>query len=404
MRRDYTANHVVCAALLFALSALGARAAPAPAPDPGARHAITDDGPIREARFVSDGGVHDLFVVTGRSDAPGCNIAQPVFIPAGNGLTGQGGNRNVVYRIPTPVLGAGLIEAIPDSAILANARANTFIKGLYGVYGRPNRSGNDGTIARFGWKAQNKSLLLFSGEAYNVEMGISNLLFPQERDETPACQGGNLAPNDTATFASTDAAGVLSDMEAFAAYMRLLAAPAPAQPSASSEHGRALFTNVGCALCHTPVLMTGAAIANGDEGAPSAALSAQQARLFSDLLLHHMGVGLADGITQGAAGPDEFRTAPLWGVGQRAFFLHDGRTSNLIQAVRFHYSQGSEANLVVWNFFLLGDRKSTRLNSSHDQISYAVFCLKKKKKKATLKYPYHSEPSHDLTSMIDRLS
>ena len=79
-------------------------------------------------------------------------------------------------------------------------------------------------------------------------------------------------------------------------------------------------------------------------------------RKILDLLLHHMGVGLADGITQGAAGPDEFRTAPLWGVGQRVFFLHDGRTSNLIQAIRFHASPGSEANLVVWNYFLLGSQ------------------------------------------------
>src|SRR5205807_70176 len=117
-------------------------------------------------------------------------------------LTGLGGNPNIVYRIPTPVLGAGLIEAIPDAAILANARADAAVKRLFGVSGHPNRSGNDGTITRFGWKAQNKSLLLFSAEAYNVEMGISNLLFPQERDETPACQGlGNMTPNDTATFA-----------------------------------------------------------------------------------------------------------------------------------------------------------------------------------------------------------
>src|SRR5437016_9424181 len=318
---------------------------------------IVSNGPIREARFVSDGGVHDLFVVTNRVDAAGCQIAQPSFAPAGNGLTGQGGNPYSVYRIPTPLLGAGLIEAIPDSAILANARADAFTKRLFGVSGHPNRSGNDGTITRFGWKAQNKSLLLFSAEAYNVEMGISNLIFPHERDETPACQGlGNMTPNDTATFASTTAAEVMSDMEAFVDYMRLLAAPAPAQPTASSEHGRALFTIVGCALCHTPALTTGPAIGNGDEGLASAALSNQQARLFSDLLLHRMGAGLADGITQGAAGPDEFRTAPLWGVGQRVFFLHDGRTSNLIQAIRFHASPGSEANLVVWNYFLLGSQ------------------------------------------------
>ena len=90
---------------------------------------IVPNGPVREARFKksngsADGEVHDLFVITGRSDAPGCNIAQFDFLPAGNPLTGQGGNSNIIFRIPTPVFGAGLIEAIPDSAILANMQAN----------------------------------------------------------------------------------------------------------------------------------------------------------------------------------------------------------------------------------------------------------------------------------------
>ncbi len=322
---------------------------------------IVPNGPIREARFVSGGGVHDLFVVTGRSDVSAmCNIAQPVFTPAGNGLTGHGGNANVIFRIPTPLLGAGLIEAIPDSAILANMHTNTAEKRQAGVSARPNRSGNDGTITRFGWKAQNKSLLLFSGEAYNVEMGVSNLLFTQERDETPACQGlGNLTPNDTATFAATPdpssglSTGVLSDMEAFADFMRMLAPPTPAPPTPSTQHGRALFTSVGCALCHTPALTTGAAVGNGDESNASVALSNHSANLFSDLLLHRMGIRLADGIRQGAGGPDEFRTAPLWGVGQRIFFLHDGRTTNLIHAIGAHASEGSEANQVVENFLQL---------------------------------------------------
>src|SRR5260370_26875 len=156
---------------------------------------ITQNGPVREARFkrsangVSDGEVHDVFVITGRTDAPGCNIAQPDFLPAGNPLTGQGGNPNIIFRIPTPVFGAGLIEAIPDSAILANMQANAAEKSAMGIRGHVNahlsgnvnRSGNDGTITRFGWKAQNKSLLMFASEAYNVEMGITNRLFPQER-------------------------------------------------------------------------------------------------------------------------------------------------------------------------------------------------------------------------------
>ena len=80
--------------------------------------------------------------------------------------------------------------------------------------------------------------------------------------------------------------------------------------------------------------------------------------LYSDLLVHHMGTRLADGITQGGAGPDEFRTAPLWGLGQRVFFLHDGRTSNLVQAIQYHASQGSEANQVVQNFAALSPQRS----------------------------------------------
>jgi CxxC motif-containing protein (DUF1111 family) len=329
---------------------------------------ITKNGPVREARFkhnangTSDGEVHDLFVITGRTDATGCNIAQPSFLPAGNSLTGQGGNSNIIFRIPTPVFGAGLIEAIPDSTILANMRTNTTEKSALGISGHANahlsgnvnRSANDGTVTRFGWKAQNKSLLVFASEAYNVEMGVTNQLFQQERDETPGCIF-NATPEDTLNFTPPAATGssstaVLSDIEAFANFMRMLAPPTPAPPTPTSEKGRATFTKIGCVHCHTPSLTTGPKIASGSSTNPSAALSNQTANLFSDLLVHHMGIGLADGITQGGAGPDEFRTAPLWGVGQRAFFLHDGRTSNLVEAIRAHQSRRSESNRVVEHF------------------------------------------------------
>ena len=160
---------------------------------------ITANGPVREARFVRnpdgtpDGGVHALFTITGRDDAPGCVLGQPAFEQ-------ELANRNVIFRIPTPTYGAGLIEEIPDSAIVANRVANASTKRLFGISGRVNRNGNDGTLTRFGWKAQNKSLLLFSGEAYNVEMGITNELFQTERDETPTCQfttGPNTVTNTT---------------------------------------------------------------------------------------------------------------------------------------------------------------------------------------------------------------
>jgi CxxC motif-containing protein (DUF1111 family) len=325
---------------------------------------IAKNGPVREARFVTsngvtDGGVHDLFTITGRADAGTCNIAQPSFGQEGNPLTGQGGNRNVVFRIPTPTFGAGLIEAIPDSTILANHQANTSTKQRMGVSGHPNaiiggavnRSANDGTLTRFGWKAQNKSLLMFAGEAYNVEMGVSNELFPQERDETANCQGGR-APNDQLNMPNPadppSPTAVLSDLELFATFMRMLAPPLVAAPTAITQHGSAVFSSVGCGLCHTPALQTGPRATGG-----LPIVANQQVPLFSDLLVHHMGSGLADGITQGAAGPDEFRTAPLWGLGQRVFFLHDGRTSDLTQAIRAHASSGSEANQVVQNYFNL---------------------------------------------------
>src|SRR5262249_15364648 len=149
-----------------------------------------------EARFQfnpdgsRDGGVHALFVIAGHPEAPGCDIRQENF-------ERQVLNDNIIFRIPTPVFGAGLIEQIRDSTILANLGNNSFAKRVLGISGRPNRSGNDGTITRFGWKAQNKSLLIFSGEAYNVEMGISNEGFQQERDETPQCQFAPVPNNVT---------------------------------------------------------------------------------------------------------------------------------------------------------------------------------------------------------------
>ena len=324
---------------------------------------IARDGPVREVRFklnpngTPDGGVHAVFVIAGRSDAAGCGIAQPDFSPAGDPRTGQGGNPNIIFRIPTPVFGDGLIEAIPDAAILANMHSCALQNSQWGIRGHPNaiisgtanQSGNDGTLTRFGWKAQNKSLVIFSGEAYNVEMGVTNELFPQERDTTSSCRF-NATPEDANNFSASSNADVLSDVEAFSNFMRLLAPPTPAPDSPSAVRGRTLFATTGCVGCHTPSLMTGPMIASGSSTTPSAALSNRPVNLYSDLLLHSMGEGLADGISQGGAGPDEFRTAPLWGVGQRIFFLHDGRTSNLVEAIEAHRSRGSEANQVIERF------------------------------------------------------
>jgi CxxC motif-containing protein (DUF1111 family) len=324
---------------------------------------ITLNGPVREARFVRntdgtpDGGVHDLFTIAGRADASGCKLAQPDFEK-------ELARRNIIFRIPTPVFGAGLIEQIPDKAILANRDEHLSMKSSMSIRGRPNitlagrtisgqtnNNGNDGTVARFGWKAQNKSLLVFSGEAYNVEMGITNELFQTERDETSACQFASL-PNDVTNTDGKTPLEAISAIEKFAFFARFLAAPTPSSDTPggadSIARGRDLFGSTGCALCHTPTLYTG--------NSTVAALRNQAVNLFSDLLVHDMGPGLADGVSQGQAGPSEFRTAPLWGLGQRLFFLHDGRTSDLLEAIRAHKSgrhwtgDASEANGVVRNF------------------------------------------------------
>jgi CxxC motif-containing protein (DUF1111 family) len=311
---------------------------------------VRADGPVREARFkykadgARDGGVHALYVISGRVDntgsATGCTIVQEDFET-------QVVKKNVSRRIPTPLFGGGLIEQIPDSAILTNQALNAAAKTALGIAGRPNRNGNDGTIGRFGWKAQNKSLLIFSGEAYNVEQGITNELFPTERDETWSCQFHSY-PNDTT---ATDAAGVdvLSDIEKFTFFARFLAPPLNSETtpggSDSVGRGRYFFKTIGCAHCHAPQLHSGYSTV--------LALREQPVKLFSDLLLHRMGPGLADDIVQGDAAGDEFRTAPLWGLGQRLFFLHDGRTKDLVDAILAHQSpassqyRASEANAVI---------------------------------------------------------
>jgi CxxC motif-containing protein (DUF1111 family) len=312
---------------------------------------ITLNGPVREARFkfmtnangsltsTPDGGVHGLFTIAGRQDAPTCSLQQPNFEQ-------QLAQNNVSFRIPTPLFGLGFVESIAEDTIIANQNANAEVKTLLGIHGVPNRSGNDGTITRFGWKAQNKSLLVFSGEAYNVEMGITNEMFPNERGYPPqplpvGCLI-NPTPEDTTNYNVSSYTAVPSDVVAFADGTRFMDQPTPAPSTPSTISGAAAFVRVGCAECHTPSMTTG--------NAYEPALSGVQAKLFSDLLIHHMGTGLADGISQGAAGPDQFRTAPLWGIGQRLFFLHDGRTSDLLQAIQAHKSQGSEANAVIQLF------------------------------------------------------
>lgn len=294
------------------------------------------DGPAFAVRFRNvpgtnqpDGGVRGLFTIAGRADAPGCTLAQPDF----------SNPNNLSLRIPTPLFGAGLIESISDSEILENLAANSLQKQRLGINFKVNTSGNDGTITRFGWKAQNKSLLVFAGEAYNVELGVANELFPSKRSAVPGCVFSG-APEDATHTDAASYTEVSADTVSFGIFMRFLDAPiAENADDPVVTQGRNAFHAAGCNLCHTPALTTGAVSV--------AALSNKQANLYSDLAIHNMGRNLNDGVSQGNANGADWRTAPLWGLGKRIFLLHDGRSTDLVDAIYQHRGPGSEASAVV---------------------------------------------------------
>jgi hypothetical protein len=303
---------------------------------------VVDDGPPFVARFKSDGQVHGLYTIAGRSDARTCAQVQPDFA---NAIARD----DLSVRIPLSLFGLGLVEAVSESALEANLAESRSLE--LGIDGAFNRSVNEGTINRFGWKAQTKSILAFAGEAYNVEIGVTNELFPEERSGSSGCLFNGTPEDHTDPSREGSVSDTNSDVQNFALAIRLSAPPRPSLPpgvdETSVERGRARFEATGCARCHTPTLTT--ATSNLDP-----ALGKVAFHPFSDFAIHRMGRLLADGIAQGSAGADQFRTTPLWGVGQRLFFLHDGRTSDLVEAIRAHSSPGSEAAAVIANFERLG--------------------------------------------------
>src|SRR5437773_2483799 len=229
----------------------------------------------------------------------------------------------VSLRNSPPLFGAGLMEAIPEATIVANASLNG---------GRPNRVFNPDTgtteLGRFGWKAQVASLHQFAGDAYLNEMGITNPSFPHEN-----LPQGEPIPSGCDTVADPEDDG--SGVTAFTHFMRFLA-PAPRRPvTVQVQQGEHVFSEIGigCASCHVPTMTTG----------PNsvAALSNKPVNLFSDLLLHDIGTG--DGIEQGEATGSEFRTAPLWGLSRRDRFMHDGGSNTIEKAILRHGVEAQNA-------------------------------------------------------------
>jgi Di-haem oxidoreductase, putative peroxidase len=211
-------------------------------------------GPIREVRFKynpdgsRDGSVHQLYTVRGVNNdptIPDCALRQLDF-------AAEQARGNLSFRIPLQMLGLGLIDSIQDREILARHEATASKRAALGIEGHPNRSGNDNTIARFGWKAQNKSLTMFAAEAYNVEMGITNELFPTAKEEDPKCNGaGKPAPNDMTRTKLDDSGNqafrnplhIMADWMQFTFLMRFMDAPQPdPRPTASALRRARVFS------------------------------------------------------------------------------------------------------------------------------------------------------------------
>ena len=240
----------------------------------------------------------------------------------------------VARRVTTPLFGAGLIEAIPDSTIVLGTlgRKPAGIAGKVSVV-RDVVSGIN-RIGRFGWKAQAATLLAFSGDAYRNEMGITNRFFPTEN--APNGNAALLARFDRVADVEDgiDPLDGKADIDRAADFMRLLAPPPRGPATASSVAGEAIFARLDCAVCHTPSMRTGRNVI--------AALSEKTVGLYSDLLIHDMGA-LGDGIAQGTAGARDMRTAPLWGLRSRPTWSHDGRANTVDQAVRGHAGEAQSS-------------------------------------------------------------
>jgi CxxC motif-containing protein (DUF1111 family) len=232
---------------------------------------------LRVGRLPAGGDVRHSRPARARGGGPGCVPGIPADA-----------NASSVRNAPA-LFGLGEIAAIPAAAIRSNAASAT-----PGVRGRPNLDGH--RLARFGWKADVATLHAFVATALRDELGVTSASAPGG-----ACDGAGRELDSTA-------------LQALTRYVATL--PAPRRVPVA-----AVFDRTGCGACHTPELA----------GVP----------LYSDLVLHDMGGALADGFAQGAATGRDWRTAPLWGLGERRRFLHDGRARTLVAAIRLHGGQAA---------------------------------------------------------------
>ncbi|WP_458724929.1 di-heme oxidoreductase family protein [Pseudomonas mandelii] len=252
-------------------------------------------------------------------------------------------------RVAPPMIGLGLLEAIPDEAILANAEAQA--KDKNGIAGRPNRVWDDvqqkSVLGRFGWKAGQPNLNQQNVHAFSGDMGLTTSLRPFD-DCTEAQTACKQAPTGNGPNGEPEVSDNILRLVLF--YSRNLAVPARRDVNAPEVlAGKNLFFQAGCQSCHTPKYTTAANAAEPE-------LANQVIRPYSDLLLHDMGDGLADNRSEFQASGRDWRTPPLWGIGLtqavsgHTQFLHDGRARNLLEAVLWHGGEAKAAQQQVLSF------------------------------------------------------
>lgn len=254
-------------------------------------------------------------------------------------------------RVAPPVLGAGLLERIPEADILAAADPDD--RNGDGISGRPNRDAT-GALGRFGWKATNATLAAQNAEAAMLDLGLSTALFPAPwGDCTEAQAACRAAPHgNQARFEGVEIPS--SMMGVLNRYMGHTQAPGATPPDGP---GGRLFAETGCAACHRPAFTTG-----DDPAGP--ALSRQAVFPYTDLLLHDLGPELGDGLAAGDAAGSDWRTPPLWGLHRlkahdgKLALLHDGRARSVAEAILWH---GGEADSARTRFAALSKADRDRL-------------------------------------------
>jgi CxxC motif-containing protein (DUF1111 family) len=321
-------------------------------PDTNGKPVIGGAGAVTETRFGTPDGTFDL-------------IHQACLNPSVQ--DGVPFDASIVaHRKSNHLFGFGFLEAIPDSTIIAGANVakpdgikgraavlNDSVTNLIATGIFPN--GVPNKVGRFGWKCQQASLLAFSADASINELGVTNRFFttdfsPHLRGTEPVSDAARDAAEPAGITATTLQDTPLNpgpengdfnspafnpdNIDRFTVFMQLNAPPPPVPLSPAALRGQAKFSAINCASCHTPSMTTGASKI-------SATLSFKPVPLYSDLLLHDMGT-LNDGVAQAAAGPNEMRTAPLFGLRGRSPFLHDGRAATVFDAIRMHDGEAAK--------------------------------------------------------------